>query len=345
VTQEQGEEPQVGDEERLVWSDAARNEVIAAFMSGLSDLSIWDFTPLYEDRIFHYTSHDGLLSIVKNRSLRATRITHLNDASELLTGQAVMREVLKDFQDLVSVDAKRLLDYLDERIAQAEIYVACCSKAARDLTQLDRYGEVSIALDPNDSLTCWDDENTMTRSIIESSMEKGWREVLYDADEQRTWAEYLFGMMLGVAKQEYFFEEGYFARDGLDLLLYWYGTFLAMCKNQHYEKEEEVRYVVHINSPSAIEHRASPVFGITPFVTLRHYSQQYSRDLGRAYGRKDAGQPYKMPEIPRLKIEKVTIGSAPYKETAIQGVKSLFRTEGYPETPVEVVMEEYRKVR
>src|SRR6266436_5360681 len=45
--------------------------------------------------VFHYTDQNGLLGIIKDKSLRLSSIRHLNDAAELRHAAGILREKLK----------------------------------------------------------------------------------------------------------------------------------------------------------------------------------------------------------------------------------------------------------
>lgn len=51
-----------------------------------------------EKFLFHYTSLEGLLGIIENKSIWATNILYLNDASELHYSIGIFREQVRNFQ-------------------------------------------------------------------------------------------------------------------------------------------------------------------------------------------------------------------------------------------------------
>lgn len=65
----------------------------------------WEYTNTSPpDELFHYTSEENLINIVRSGNLWATECTFLNDESELRTGINVFREAVKYFNDSLFVD-------------------------------------------------------------------------------------------------------------------------------------------------------------------------------------------------------------------------------------------------
>ena len=50
----------------------------------------------YEDVLYHYTTLDSLLSIVKNKTLRLTDYRFLNDKSEIIENIKLMQNFVKN---------------------------------------------------------------------------------------------------------------------------------------------------------------------------------------------------------------------------------------------------------
>jgi len=57
------------------------------------------------DIIFHYTSLEGLLGIIKSKSIWATNVFYLNDASELNYSRKLFIDQLRKYQEEIIKDA------------------------------------------------------------------------------------------------------------------------------------------------------------------------------------------------------------------------------------------------
>ncbi len=107
-------------------------------------------TRLYADRptqpLFHYTSLDGMRSIVEQRALWATEIRYLNDAKEL----AHLGELLRieagiylehaDISDSSAEVLRQFRDWLAFRFEDGPLlFVACFTEAGNLLSQWRGY--------------------------------------------------------------------------------------------------------------------------------------------------------------------------------------------------------------
>src|SRR6266702_4623198 len=106
-------------------------------------------------RLYHYTSQEGLLGILSSKTLWATRIQYLNDSTELAYTLALLKKAFDlQFQQpltkLLTLDpVRKALDGL----RLVPIHVACFSEKQDDLSQWRGYspggGGFSIGFDPD----------------------------------------------------------------------------------------------------------------------------------------------------------------------------------------------------
>lgn len=95
--------------------------------------------------LFHYTRLEGLKGIVKNRSLRFTHTSSLNDPSELVYGKNLIIEIIK--KELSKKHEKVILEFLNALIdnmirfnqVMYETYIACFCKSENLLSQWRSY--------------------------------------------------------------------------------------------------------------------------------------------------------------------------------------------------------------
>jgi hypothetical protein len=93
--------------------------------------------------VYHYTTAAGFDGIVRDRSIRATNFSFLNDPSEVTYGLTFARKLLEASKSSIAADKVALIDqiltFLDAAVA-FEVYVACFSKHEDDLSQWRAYG-------------------------------------------------------------------------------------------------------------------------------------------------------------------------------------------------------------
>lgn len=94
--------------------------------------------------LYHYTSLDALLSILQRRSLWATNVAYLNDASEVRYGCNLMSEMVVERAKSASVPEREFLDHLRAFLQldvahQLPIYVLCFSEQRDQLSQWRGY--------------------------------------------------------------------------------------------------------------------------------------------------------------------------------------------------------------
>ncbi len=92
--------------------------------------------------LFHYTSAEGLHSILTNRKLRLTNARYLNDSQEILQGLEIVRQVLAELQRECphsAGDYRDLTDVLQPH--RCNTYVACFSEDEDELSQWRAYAD------------------------------------------------------------------------------------------------------------------------------------------------------------------------------------------------------------
>jgi hypothetical protein len=102
-------------------------------------------TPLY-----HYTTQDGLLGILKGNCIWATNINYLNDSSDYQLACDLAKEVLDEKRRQVGRDERKLkkIQHVLHSISTAEtlplhICVSCFSENGDSLSQWRAYGGVA----------------------------------------------------------------------------------------------------------------------------------------------------------------------------------------------------------
>lgn len=123
--------------------------------------------PLPDRPLFHYTSLDGLLGIVKHHCLWATHIAHLNDSSELDYAVDLLKRkvsnVLREHDPSIGDREclEQLQQWLTDRWPQNNLLFTCSfSEAGNLLSQWRAYcpptGGVSLGFRPDELISCAD---------------------------------------------------------------------------------------------------------------------------------------------------------------------------------------------
>jgi hypothetical protein len=92
--------------------------------------------------LYHYTSQDGLLGIIESRSLRATNISYMNDATEFDLSLGLLRDCLSDRQRMGGYFAKeraRVLWQIVNKITGSSICITCFCEQGDLLSQWRGY--------------------------------------------------------------------------------------------------------------------------------------------------------------------------------------------------------------
>ncbi len=108
------------------------------------DEEVFDDTP---NVLYHYTSGEGLLGIIKNKEIWATNVRYMNDISELEYGCKIIKDSIIKFKERNQSEhiLNVVLDYfLNEEISDFErewdVYIACFCKNGDKLSQWRGYG-------------------------------------------------------------------------------------------------------------------------------------------------------------------------------------------------------------
>jgi hypothetical protein len=113
------------------------------FRSRLSRRVSFDPATFVPACVYHYTTAAGFEGIVRDRSIRATNFSFLNDPSEVTYGLTFARNLLDESKSSIAADKVALIDqiltFLDTAVA-SEVYVACFSRHEDDLSQWRAYG-------------------------------------------------------------------------------------------------------------------------------------------------------------------------------------------------------------
>jgi hypothetical protein len=93
-------------------------------------------------KLYHYTSQQGLLGILKSNTLWATEIRYLNDASEYIYGTDLIKSIITERSSKAKGDEKEFFDILDETadvLSEFHFFVVSLSEKGDLLSQWRGY--------------------------------------------------------------------------------------------------------------------------------------------------------------------------------------------------------------
>lgn len=288
-------------------------------------------TPTKLDTLYHYTSQQGLLGIIKNKELLMTDILYLSDSSEYkhtldllkslvetrekqlstltgMSGNDVNSKVRKVYRYLKSY-CELGIDKTNERLI--ENYIFSLSRKEDDLNQWRSYcpreGGFSIGFDYK-----------RLSSIIYQEKNKGYtiRECIYDPTKKNEIINSILKPIDDILENEKndFDVEGLYSE--IIIQMTYHSSYL---KHKKFEDEQEFRIINNgINVFDIIDYRQGKSM-IVPHVRFS------PRDVDD-----------------NLPISKIIIGPTPLPELSRLSVRSLLESKNYEEVKVEISNIPYR---
>jgi hypothetical protein len=177
--------------------NAAQEQLVRGLQSRffrVASLHPDDFIP---GTLYHYTSAEGLLGIVKKGELQAGNYNYLNDSSELIYGQDLASDVMrKKLESETNAHAKSFLEQLRDRLRKTtdalDFYLTCFCKTRDLLSQWRGYGA-------GQGRYCIGFDGEQLHSSESLKRLQHWSgPVIYDSARQRTKIESALGMALEV---------------------------------------------------------------------------------------------------------------------------------------------------
>lgn len=277
------------------------------------------------EEVVHYTDLSALISIVKNNSLWLSDYRFLNDTNEFRDGYKILLKVLKKFskQDFgkYNMVIKEAIESIEqENFSEKIFYVCSFSTKKDDLNQWRSYASsengVAIVFDKNIMQNKLANFFIDTHSVIYENKEKKLEKIITD-------------FFANLSKLDYEFEEVfiYVLQDLIEVLL----TFCICCKDNTFESESEVRFIVSqdrtYKSPNRIvdvniKHRMSRN-KIIPYIESQDF-----------YQFKEGGK-IDMNSSDKLNIKEIIISPNCNNESLIKlGIESLLISNEYKDVKI-----------
>jgi hypothetical protein len=269
-----------------------------------------DWKPSGEQVVWHYTSGNGLISIIESGSIFATQVSCLNDATEIRYSAMRLREAITALLLNMEDDqpetrfAKRYAELLqdDEAAPNSAVlpyFVACFSSLEDDLSQWRSYGggENGYAI----GVVVKDLFGTLNSLVARVNYDPEMHLTLAKEAAEATVRFYKEGLAAGI--------------DGWDnvFLTAWDSALTQLApivKDPGFAVEKEVRVIHQLQDYELSQ------------LKVRQRKTMMSRHL-----------PMRFPSVgqtPRLPICKVVVGPCRHREITRISVDTLLRTHGYP---------------
>ena len=138
------------------------------------------------EKLYHYTSKEGFLGIIENKTLWASNILYMNDEKETRIPFEICKELLEEDKN---ANAKEEIDHLDEELKKLlfkeliglETYVISFSEKKDDLNMWRAYGD-------NASGICIEFNSDSLLKVLKENQEKmelRFEKCIYDKQEQK----------------------------------------------------------------------------------------------------------------------------------------------------------------
>ena len=136
------------------------------------------FNPVPSGPLYHYTTGNGLIEILKSGELWSTQVACLNDSSELLNPiEWLYAKVREKLTSPTSSEVEFLLKQIDRGLSEPKIategrFLACFSEDGDDLSQWRAYGGERAATRFNSTRSTFVRFRTASRYWVRSSTMK-----------------------------------------------------------------------------------------------------------------------------------------------------------------------------
>ena len=286
----------------------------------------WIHVPICRkgDKLYHYTTAEGIRGIVESREFIATKSDFLNDKLEFQYAVEVMERLIEKY--IVNVDLRKQFSAkLQVEIERLGIISSACSSADED--EMSFY-VVAFSKQQNNSLL-WAEFTDFRGYCLEFDYEKiveGFQErvflhgtVIYDeAEQMNVLLESLLSCMRNLVDEgakdlEGFFEEDAIpSEDSLDKLVEQMAVvcsvYAMFFKKSFFEGEEEYRFIFPPRKQEQGEDR--PKFRLLDQIFLPYI-------MVRLKGEKED-----------LPLQSVMVGAKNNSDIAVRGMKYFLKTQG-----------------
>lgn len=322
-----------------------------------------DCSGVQNKKVWHYTDANGLLGMVRDRSIWAGCTDFMNDEKEGVKGFEILRERWgRRGSELRQPYKKNVIESYLQKVEETRSrqFIVSASYEPDSLTLWRNYGRdnvsYSVCLDtskkllpvplpkyreiedwpdaPKDYLSPYmdevEDEQGHVHPVLtyhpdfpNSTQSAEWIPVIYESEAQISRIDEVAHKIFNESVGQFDLFEGMRNSASIE-------QSLLSIKDHGFHHEEEVRLHYYGVAPEwrFVHYRATPL-GITPYIVLTEASDQSIQD------HPSLGQ-IEFEEFPRtLPIVAVRIGPTRYPELAEKGLRSLLDENGFSEVSIE----------
>lgn len=290
------------------------------FMSGI----------VFPTKIYHYTSAESLISIVRDRGFFLSHYAYMNDAVEFTHGLGIAIKTVENLSKKIRYrKMKGVLTRILNQLSSADLpdyYIACFTKEADSLEQWRAYcpsGGVNIEISGHGG-----NLGVGPRMLF--------RPVIYEDADKIRFMVLLIRRYFSEILKDIEFYDGVLPTSHQDeyirLLSYEIWHSLPTFKHAAFRSENEIRLVISNEEQQyfcAIHNRARNG-KIIPYLKTNEWSEKLPPPSNLAE------------QVPPLSISSIIIGPQPDRELVAKSILSFMRSNGYPDIKVHFSSVPYR---
>ncbi len=298
------------------------------------------------DSVWHYTTAEGLQSIVSKNLLWATSHRFMNDSLEPRHATLLLQKAASAIRGTVPVEHQerfdKLMGYAERR--GLEVFLLCAALEPDLLTVWRGYGaSVPYAIELDASVQLLPVAQTLETS--HPYPPTGWGPELVDEDEDdgpvydvdpdnvrieiQKWEPVDYDDQVAQTRVEFIAKLARQAPNPLsDALFPWSnlgGIDLLQLKNEAFRDEREARTIFEVSPRwKFVKHRPTR-FGLTPYIEVSAVAKNNRREVRDNY----------LTEPAKLPIREVHIGPSPLGDESVEAVREFLEFNGYPDVLVK----------
>ena len=293
----------------------------------------------WPETIYHYTSLQGLKSIIETQKIYCTNINFLNDKKEYKYGVDLIRNIIKRLKDEdLNIQILEMIEKNIDLIFNSERYVTCFSMDGDLLSQWRAYAKYGkgVAIGFDFKLL-----KTTTAQI--SSIKR----IEYDVNNQNKKIKEFIQIIIQFFEKKnemIYWEDSTYEESVATIVIKYLEDIIASYKHPSFGEEQEYRfqYVIDGNAQKGDEEilfRASDTL-IIPYIELQPQYNTFVED--KTNGKYDDHSVNSIHIIRQFPIKKLIIGPSLDFESVKLGIKELLRKKDYKDVDIEKSKIPYR---
>ena len=300
-------------------------------------ISNGDISP---ETIYHYTSLQGLKSIIETQKIYCTNINFLNDKKEYKYGVDLIHGIIENLKDedaniLILEMVKKNIDL----IFKSERYVTCFSKNGDLLSQWRAYANhgkgVAIGFD-------FELFATTTQQVLRR------KHIVYDEEYQNKRLKEVIQIIIQFyekKKDMIDWEDSAYDESVAKIVIKYLEDIIAYYKHPSFSEEQEYRFQYEIDGINThkvdeeILFRTSDTM-LIPYIELQPYHNTFIENKTKS--KYDNHSPYLLHPIRQFPINKLIIGPSLDYDAVKLGIEELLKKNDYKDVVIKKSKIPYR---